>query len=205
MKWLFGLIVAVAVGVLGRDLWGWLPRLSRAMIWLGTLPLPGDRRRLRREEWCAELDCAYDDRRLSGLIWALGLVPVAAWERLTISASARPDRIRSILGPPQELGALLFVLAAIFAMIVVPLGFATALVLLVLEPSRATLLTAVGLGLVQVVPVRNYLRARARSAAILEIVRRDVAAREASADYDSEYRDLLAGIQERCAKKGPLV
>ena len=45
------ILAAIAVSVLGRDAWGWLPRFSRGVVWLQTAPLPRDRRELRREEW----------------------------------------------------------------------------------------------------------------------------------------------------------
>jgi hypothetical protein len=83
MKWIAGLIGALALGLAARDAWGWLPRASRLVIWLATLPLPKARRLIRREEWDAELIAEYDDRRLSGLIWALKLCPISVWERAT--------------------------------------------------------------------------------------------------------------------------
>ena len=83
-------LIAVALSVLGRETWGWLPRLSRAMIWLHTLPLPTHRRTLRREEWKAELASEYEDRRVTGFLWTLSLCTVSAWERLTTPLAGRP-------------------------------------------------------------------------------------------------------------------
>ncbi len=85
MNLVFSLISVVLVSVLlsfvGREAWAWLPRLSRVIIVLGTALLPAERRQLRREEWMAELAARTDDRRLSGLLWALALCAISLWER----------------------------------------------------------------------------------------------------------------------------
>jgi hypothetical protein len=78
----FGILVTLILGLLGRELWGWIPRLSRGVIWLITLPLARERRRRRREEWAAELAVVYDERRLTGLLWTLKLSGVCARESL---------------------------------------------------------------------------------------------------------------------------
>lgn len=79
------ILVAIGLSLLGRETWGWLPRFSRGVIWLHTLPLPAARREIRREEWSAELAVEYEDRRLAGLLWALQLCRIAVWERVTTS------------------------------------------------------------------------------------------------------------------------
>jgi len=89
MELFAAVLLAIALSVLGRETWGWLPRLSRSIIWIQTLPLPKGRRALRREEWRAELATEYDDRRVTGFLWALSLCPVSAWERLTTPISSR--------------------------------------------------------------------------------------------------------------------
>jgi len=88
MRWILGLTGLIFMSFLARDGWGWLPRLSRAIIWLETAALPAERRRIRRAEWGAELAAEYDDRRLTGLIWVLKLCAVSLWERATTPVSA---------------------------------------------------------------------------------------------------------------------
>ena len=77
------LVVAIALSLVGRDAWGWLPSISRGVIRLGIRVLPADRREIRREEWLAELSSVYGERRVSGLLWTLMLVPVCLRERAT--------------------------------------------------------------------------------------------------------------------------
>lgn len=91
MNWVLGVIAAVLLGVVARDAWGWLPRLSRIIIWLETAPLSKDRRLLRREEWYAELAAEYDDRRLTGLLWTVKLCPISLWERATSASRPQPE------------------------------------------------------------------------------------------------------------------
>ncbi len=82
MMWLLSILGAVVLALVARDAWGWLPRLSRGLVWLVTLPLPNERQAIRREEWAAELVAEFDERRLSGLLWTLTLGPISAWECL---------------------------------------------------------------------------------------------------------------------------
>jgi hypothetical protein len=84
--WL-AILVAVIAGMICLEIWGWLPFLSRGVIWLGTAPLPRSRRHERRKEWYEELKAEYDGTRLAGLAWALGLLPICAWERATTPLS----------------------------------------------------------------------------------------------------------------------
>ncbi|MFL5911707.1 MAG: hypothetical protein ACJ768_14180 [Gaiellaceae bacterium] len=94
MKWIGGFLGAIFLGLAIRDAWGWLPRLSRLIIWLETTPLPKERRLLRREEWYAELAAEYEDRRLSGLLWTLKLCPISIWERTTTPLSTPKVRVK---------------------------------------------------------------------------------------------------------------
>lgn len=92
------------LALIGREVWGWIPMLTRAVIWLETAVLPRDRRHVRRQEWLGELNAVYDDRRISGLIWALGLVRVCIWERATTPLS-RPrlgSRRETHSNPPSS-------------------------------------------------------------------------------------------------------
>ncbi|MEN3281434.1 MAG: hypothetical protein V7607_2574 [Solirubrobacteraceae bacterium] len=86
---LVAIVAAIGLSLLGREAWGWLPRLSRAVIWLQTAPLPRERRAIRRVEWHAELAGEYEDRRLTGFMWALSLCRISAWERLTTPIAFR--------------------------------------------------------------------------------------------------------------------
>ena len=88
MMWLLSILGAVVLALIARDAWGWLPRLSRGLVWLVTLPLPHERQAIRREEWAAELVAEFDERRLSGLLWTLKLGPISAWECLRPQAAA---------------------------------------------------------------------------------------------------------------------
>jgi hypothetical protein len=47
------------------------------------MPLPRERREVRREEWTAELIAEYEDRRVTGLLWCVSLCRISAWERIT--------------------------------------------------------------------------------------------------------------------------
>jgi hypothetical protein len=73
-------LLTVLLSLLGRELWGWLPTIARAVIWLITLPLPRKRRARRREEWAAHLHDEFDERRLAGLFWVLQLSRVCVLE-----------------------------------------------------------------------------------------------------------------------------
>lgn len=88
-------ILTVVLGLIGIELWGWLDNLSRAIIWLAAWFLAPSRRAIRRREWVAEL-YEFRERRLAGVLWALRLLPVAAWERTTETRDAgttvRPHR-----------------------------------------------------------------------------------------------------------------
>ena len=77
------ILVAIGLSVLGRETWGWLPRVSHRVIWLHTMALPKARRALRRAEWCAELEREFEDRRVTGLLWAISVSRVSIWERAT--------------------------------------------------------------------------------------------------------------------------
>ena len=90
---LASLPLALLLGLFNREVWGWLPYLSRAAIWLGTSLLPRPRRLVRREEWHGELLARFDDRRVAGLFWVLRLVGVCVWERAT--TPREPKRARS--------------------------------------------------------------------------------------------------------------
>lgn len=97
VSWVLGLLGAVFLGMLAREAWGWLPRLSHMIIWLETAPLPKERRLVRREEWYGELAAEYDERRLSGLLWTLKLCPVSLWEvaRSTVASENAKKGIES--------------------------------------------------------------------------------------------------------------
>jgi hypothetical protein len=69
---------------------GVVAHFSRGVIWLHTTPLPKPRRTIRREERYAELEAAYEDRRLTGFLWVLNLARVSTWERLTTPIAVRP-------------------------------------------------------------------------------------------------------------------
>ena len=77
-------------GLVGREAWEWLPTVTRAVIWVATLPLSAERREIRRSEWTAELK-DFEQRRLSGLVWALCLLPVCLWE-----AAGEPGVVRRL-------------------------------------------------------------------------------------------------------------
>jgi hypothetical protein len=101
-------VKGILAGVVGVDVWGFLPVLGRAIIWAGTLCLPRARREIRRREWGAELE-SYDDRRVSGLVWAICLLGVCAWERATTPIQLRP-RTRAEIGAALRTdGAILLV------------------------------------------------------------------------------------------------
>jgi hypothetical protein len=72
-------LVSFLIGLFGREVWEWLPALTRSLLRIITRPLPSERRELRRKEWEAELS-AFEQRRIAALIWVLGLLPVCAWE-----------------------------------------------------------------------------------------------------------------------------
>lgn len=80
MNFVLDLLGVVLVSVVSLEAWGWLPRLSRMIIWLETALLAREERLVRRKEWYAELAAEYDDRRLSGLLWTLKLCPISLWE-----------------------------------------------------------------------------------------------------------------------------
>jgi hypothetical protein len=83
MALILSVVLMVVAGVLSLELWGWLPALSRRVIWLATLSLPRERRELRRREFGEELKGHYAERRVAGLAWTLRLTPICAWERAT--------------------------------------------------------------------------------------------------------------------------
>ncbi len=84
-----GILVGIFSAVLGIEVWGWLPIVSRSLIWIETLCLPQERRALRREEWRGELEANYAERRIAGLLWVLRLAPLCLWERATTNIERR--------------------------------------------------------------------------------------------------------------------
>lgn len=134
MTWIDAIVGTVAVSLFGRELWAWLPGLSRLVIWLGTATLASERRAIRRAEWSADLATVYDERRLAGLLWALGLVAVCGWERVTGSAAFAvvTARWHLVVGVVSASGLAVvaydrpwaaFVLLALLAIASVPIGF----------------------------------------------------------------------------------
>lgn len=78
-----GWLAEVAAAILGAEALGLVPATSRAVIWLATILLPRERRKLRRREWTAELEAAHSQRPLAGFTWAIGLIGICIWERAT--------------------------------------------------------------------------------------------------------------------------
>lgn len=87
----------IGVSLAAAEIWGSLPLISRAVIWLQTLCLPGERRETRRKEWNAELHEEYKDRRIAGLIWTLSLIRICAWEGATTPIGLRFARAKVIV------------------------------------------------------------------------------------------------------------
>jgi hypothetical protein len=113
MALILSVALMVAAGILSLELWGWLPALSRWVIWLVTLSLPRERRTLRRREFGEELKGHYAERRVAGLAWTLRLTPVCFWERATSSALRWRaaglmvlSAVSFIVLDPQALGAV---------------------------------------------------------------------------------------------------
>ena len=79
------LVKAVLVSLLVRELWGWIPTLSRSVIRVVTLLLPRDRQ-ARREEWLAELYVSFDEHRIAGLIWTIKLGGICLYQLLAESS-----------------------------------------------------------------------------------------------------------------------
>jgi Domain of unknown function (DUF4407) len=75
-----GLLLALLLSLVARELWGWIPPLTRCVLWLITVPLPAERRARRREEWARHLADEFEERRLAGLLWALQLCRVCVLE-----------------------------------------------------------------------------------------------------------------------------
>jgi hypothetical protein len=94
--WLSAAVVAGVAALLPRELWGWLPLMSRASIRLAAAVLPKELRALRGEEWLAQLP-DFDDRRLTGLVWTIQLVPTSLWVRA--AAPTRHPLLRLSLVP----------------------------------------------------------------------------------------------------------
>jgi hypothetical protein len=92
--WLLRVAGALGLSLLGCEFWGWLPRCSKATIWLWTRILPTNHREERYEEWVAELLSEYRERRISGLVWSLALLGVCVWEAAT---ELRPRRLAATL------------------------------------------------------------------------------------------------------------
>jgi hypothetical protein len=65
-----GSLVVIVQNVLTDEAWGWLPRLAQSLVRSAVRRLDPSRRDRYQEEWRAELD-QFDDRRLTGLAWAL--------------------------------------------------------------------------------------------------------------------------------------
>jgi hypothetical protein len=84
-------VLTLVLALVGTELWGWLGNLSRAIIWLAASLLDPRRRAIRRREWLGEL-YEFRERRLAGVVWALCLLPVAAWERTTETRQMRLGR-----------------------------------------------------------------------------------------------------------------
>ena len=194
------ILAAIAVSVLGRDAWGWLPRFSRGVVWLQTAPLPRDRRELRREEWHAELDAQYDDRRVTGLLWTLTLVRISAWERLTTPISVRGPRTwpsARVRGPVDRsatgylaLGAIAFCSSSLFIAALWPyIGAGRTL----LHGALMALVGGVPTALC-IVAVRNYgIRRSHRRAWVLEVLA-DLG-HVSSAESIDVVRRAVAGFQ----------
>jgi hypothetical protein len=81
LNWL-STLGGVLAGLFGRELWEWLPPVTKALIWVATWPLSPERREVRRGEWCGELE-HFKQRRISALLWALSLLPISFWEAAT--------------------------------------------------------------------------------------------------------------------------
>jgi hypothetical protein len=64
-------VLAVTESLIGEEVKGWLPHLSRSIARSAARRLPLGQRGRYEEEWLAELT-AYDDRRLTGLVVACG-------------------------------------------------------------------------------------------------------------------------------------
>jgi hypothetical protein len=119
VKWM-----TVAVGFLmalvGREAWGWLPRLSAFVVRVETSILPSDRRDIRRREWQAEL-AVFEARRLTGLLWTLRLLPVCLFE------AAKGERAEEVGTYVVWGGPLMFAYAF-------PFMYSVALVTVALDP-----------------------------------------------------------------------
>lgn len=74
-------------GLFGREVWEWLPAMTRALLRFITLPLPPERRGIRRKEWGADLH-DFGQRRLAALVWVAGLLPACLWESLATRDAA---------------------------------------------------------------------------------------------------------------------
>src|ERR1044071_7458066 len=80
---LVGIGIGIMLSLVGREAWGWLPKVNEALIRLGTFALPRSRRAFRREEYLRTLTNRYDERRLSGMLWSIGVVVLCTWQRGT--------------------------------------------------------------------------------------------------------------------------
>lgn len=63
-------LAAIGQNVLADEAWGWLPRVAQAIVRSAARRLDGSRQVRYEEEWLAEL-AQFDERRLTGLGWAV--------------------------------------------------------------------------------------------------------------------------------------
>src|SRR5947209_5385522 len=92
---IIGILGAVAIGTLGAEVRGWLPHVSRRLLYRACRRLPVGER-WREEEWRAELDL-FSDRPVS-MVWVAIRILVNA------RAVAREARIISSARAPEESG-----------------------------------------------------------------------------------------------------
>ena len=95
---LLAIAAAVTIGLLAREFWGWLPAISRTVIRVHARLLPHEQRHARRQAWFEQLASQYDDRRLTGLVWAAKLAVVSVRESKvaglrSLIARVRPARV----------------------------------------------------------------------------------------------------------------
>jgi Domain of unknown function (DUF4407) len=67
MSVLLSVAIVLALGVVGDDVWGWIPALSRLVIRLSSRLAPRDRRDGRLQTLAER----YDERHLTGLLWSV--------------------------------------------------------------------------------------------------------------------------------------
>jgi hypothetical protein len=104
------LLLPVMQSLVGDEVKGWLPHITRAIVAAAVRRLPRERRARYQQEWLAELD-AYSERRLTAIIHACGFWRAA----VAIRSALREEQVP--LGHRVAAGLLLLFFAPLLAAI----------------------------------------------------------------------------------------